>query len=1085
MPRHSAPAEGLKHTLISASAGSGKTFQLTRRYLHLLTLGVEPTCIVAMTFTRKAAGEFFNRILDRLAQLAAQPAAAKRYFAGLSPRVPDHVDYAALLRRLTRQIPRLRLGTLDSFFTSIAACFPMETGLSASAVIMEEEATRQARMEVLDLLLDRLQNGGDEQSARLLLDAIKQASFSTEPKSLEDMLRQWVADLHALWMESRDKTVWGNAPLIWPDEDWQAGISTHDLISWAETMRQNFPRLTPSVSKDLDNLTESLSTLTPGTAAAKVVERFLERTAKYRAELARADGEIKWGHTKIQLNQDLAAAWLHLARGLCRREFLVRAERARGLAAFLAAYDDLYHQRVRAQGRLSFVDIPLLLGAAAQAASWPSEDVWFRLDGRFDHWMLDEFQDTSHNQWRVTERLVEEVLQDSSGRRSFFAVGDVKQSIYTWRHAEPEIFAGLSARKDIATDSLAVSYRSGPQVLAAVNQVFHDRAAIEALLPSCTRNWFFAEHHCGDNPPQGHAALLQMRKEEGEEKDTSEETGAEPGEESGQEDFLPSSRSIAALLRRLDPLQRGLSCAVITRQNNTTKQLADELRTLTGMSVVTEANIEPTQDNAPVLALLSLLQLAAHPNDRAALEHLRMTPLRPLVENESRRASSTALRIAQDVFARGFTAFALEWTKRLRALPVALGSFEQQRLAEFAGLCATYDESGSRDLDAFLQTARQHTLARPASASAIQVMTVHKSKGLEFDVVFVTDMGTKSMDYFHPKEWLTRKVDGQTKWVLQAPAKAFQTADPVLDQLREENRINAGFDSLCLLYVAMTRARRALYLLNPPAPKTSTSITPAAFLRDRLGAEPVASLDLDDLQLDVLWQEGEPDWFQQHAAQSRAQQQPPPASEPLRELVRQNQPGQRRRTPSGEEAFRVPGSVLFSPSRDTGRRLGSLAHELLAEVEWWTAGDAVEPLQQRWRQLGLLDADGEAGQQALDLVLPALNDPALAPAFARPTTAAQVWRERSFDFIDAGGWVSGVFDRVVLELDSTGAVTAACLIDFKTDDIPDAQALAEKTGGYAPQLALYQRAVARLTGLPPERVSCQLLFLRARRLVQV
>ncbi len=1082
MPSDTRSRSGFQHELISASAGSGKTYQLVRRYLHLLALGEEPQRIVAMTFTRKAAGEFFNRILSQLAKLAVKPELAAHYFKDLQPVVPKGVDYAALLRLLTRQTPRLRLGTLDSFFTAIAACFPMETGLPATAMVMDEDEAEQAQMETLDALLDGMQTGGArDRQTQLLLDAIKTASFSLEPKSVEDLLRDWVKSNHRLWLESADADAWGNLARLWSEEIDSQEPDSKALQRWAARLRDLFPETTSSGADLLDALHDEVLVTTPGTPPPKAVTAFLKKSGEHCDDLLRGQATITWGRRKTEISGETAQAWLALAHGLCRREFLVRAQRARGLASFLAAFEALYHQRVRAQGQLSFADIPLLLGAAARAdAAWPGEDIWFRLDSRFDHWMLDEFQDTSHSQWRVTERLVSEVLQDADGRRSFFAVGDVKQSIYLWRYAEPELFARLMERPDVHVSTLTESYRSAPEVLEAVNQVFSDVNAIEALLPGATENWLFEPHRSAKPDLKGYAALLQMTQ------DVASEAGAENGSDDESDDlaFSLSARAASALLRRLDPLARGQTCAVITRSNKVAKRLATELRALTHMSVVTESKSQPTQDNAPVLALLSLLQLAAHPDDSAAREHLRMTPMRALLENENHGLAATALRVAEAVFERGFTAFALEWTERLRELLPDMDAFHQHRLAEFADLCATFDESGSRDLDQFLQTAREHELSHPTGSDAVQVMTVHKSKGLEFDVVIATEMGRDAMNLERKSPWLAQQEEGQTTWVLQTPLKNYREADPVLRAHQRQAQAAAGFESLCVLYVTMTRAKHALYLLTPPPPKAGKSMKPDTFLRQRLGAETVNELALDGQRLEVLWQCGDPAWFETLPAPAPAA----PAAEPtpvvLRDLLRENQPRQRRRTPSGEEDFRVPGRVLFAPGRDLGRRLGSRVHEMLAEIEWWTAGDPVDSLKTRWLERGLIEEDDTLSQQALHLVLPVLNDPALAPAFAKPAAAARAWREKPFDFIDDGGWISGVFDRVVLELDSQGIATSARLIDFKTDDTPDAEALEEKSRGYAPQLALYRRAVSRLTGLPPERVTCHLLFLRGRQFAE-
>jgi ATP-dependent exoDNAse (exonuclease V) beta subunit len=255
-----------------------------------------------------------------------------------------------------------------------------------------------------------------------------------------------------------------------------------------------------------------------------------------------------------------------------------------------------------------------------------------------------------------------------------------------------------------------------------------------------------------------------------------------------------------------------------------------------------------------------------------------------------------------------------------------------------------------------------------------------------------------------------------------------------------------------------------------PPPKTSTSVNEAQFLRGMLRSG--TAVERDGFQIE--WETGDATWFK--GIEEKVKVEPPAlpeTHEPLGALLRRHQAMPRRVTPSGEEDFQVKGSVLFSEGREPGRRLGTLVHELLALVEWDRDLSVLEPL---WAKSGLLR--GEPIEDiALKMVHEVLASSDVAAAFTKPSLEAQVWRERSFDMINNGNWISGTFDRVIVCRDS------ARLIDFKTDDISAEGALEDKMKGYAPQIALYRQAIARLTGLPVEKVSCELLFTRQRYLV--
>ena len=119
----------LRHTMILASAGSGKTYALTNRYVALLAMGARPERIVALTFTRKAAGEFFDEILNKLARAADDPAQAAHLAGAIGQPALGSGDFLGLLRSGVEAKPRLTLGTLDSCFVRIGRSCPRELAL--------------------------------------------------------------------------------------------------------------------------------------------------------------------------------------------------------------------------------------------------------------------------------------------------------------------------------------------------------------------------------------------------------------------------------------------------------------------------------------------------------------------------------------------------------------------------------------------------------------------------------------------------------------------------------------------------------------------------------------------------------------------------------------------------------------------------------------------------------------------------------------------------------------------------------------------------------------------------------------------
>lgn len=1013
-----------------------------------------------MTFTRKAAGEFFQRILQRLSVLSQHDEKPEKYFVGMAPLPVSWPEFATLLRQVTRRLHRLRLGTMDSFFANIAACFPLELGLPLGAKVMAEDEASQARSEALDALLERIHSSRDEQAARALLEGFKQATFGIEERSAVQSLEGWIKEHHTTWLDSDGVSRWGSLPGL-------DAAADDDLAAALDVLRNHFVPASDNGAKFMDQLLDQAARLESGSTPKERIKDFLEKSAAAWSDLLAGNASITWGGKKTPVSGNAARAWVRLAETILRRELKCRAQRTRGMAALMELYETEYARRVRSRGRLSFADVQRLLAQATTGgAEWMDHergDLWFRLDGRYDHWLFDEFQDTSRVQWNVVRGLVDEVMQDDSGRRSFFAVGDPKQSIYLWRQAEPGLFDDVlhewpqHGEDGLHPQTLSQSFRSAPAVLDAINAVFANRDGIEALLKGCTQGFEFQPHAAAEKNQNlaGYAALLSVKPE-------SEEKSTTP--------------VVAVLLNEIRPLERGLSCAVLVRGNKDAIEITEELRAATGMEIVCESQQHPATDNAVTLALLSLLQLAAHPGDTLALEHLKMTPLWPQIEIGEQKWSLTCHEVRRLVFERGFVGFTEVWTRQLRTLLPEMDVFHELRLRQFGEIAAEFDARGSRDIDAFLKHARDMPMKVRGAANAVQVMTVHKAKGLEFDVVILPGLNGDAMDLVRRRSLIVNRDDEGIAWVMQEPSRLFA---PLHESLRQEMataKQRAGFESLCRLYVAMTRAKRGLYLITERPPKTKDgAMTEAQFLRRMLGV----SDDGEECPSYLMeWQTGDAAWF---AGSNRAEPKQPGvtiAPPPLGELLREFQPLAKRVTPSGEEDFQVKGSVLFGEGREPGRRLGSLVHELLAHVEWWAADSSMAELEAKWQALGLLR--GEAIEStALSMVRGVLTSVAATYAFAKPAADAEAWRERPFDLIHEGSWISGIFDRVVVQRESVR------LIDFKTDEVADEAALQEKVAGYRPQIVLYRQALARLTGLKPEQIECALLFTRSGRLVDV
>jgi ATP-dependent exoDNAse (exonuclease V) beta subunit len=661
---------------------------------------------------------------------------------------------------------------------------------------------------------------------------------------------------------------------------------------------------------------------------------------------------------------------------------------------------------------------------------------------------------------------VDEAASDPEGRRSFFAVGDLKQSLYLWRQAEPELFLDVETRyakvRMEPQAPMVTSHRSCSEVLSMVNAVFKDGDLLAEKFPDAMRWWSFDPHDASEKTRKlsGHSALLSAPA--GEDVDAKESRDA----------------LVASLIRHIAPLDRGLSCAVLVRSNDEAARLSAELRRRLHMEVVCESQVPVALDNPVTLALLSVFKLAGHPGDTSAEWHLRMSPLAGWFAAQGVAAvAQLGAGVRHSVSRDGFLATARLWAERLREGVGEWDAFSAQRLAQFFDIAADFDDGGSRDVDAFLDFARAFRVRASERGRALQVMTVHKAKGLEFDVVIMPHLQNTALDQaLNPRDGeslLTQRDErGTLEWLLDKPPSLLCARDARLSAAVRQEKARLAYQGLCRLYVGMTRAIRALYLILPEKGNQRSEVD---LLKSALATKPSIPWEIAGMVASSWHEAGNRDWFVGIVDHTAAPGPTGPLhpQEKLGTLLRKAGKHLQRRAPSGEESFRIRGADLLSERREAARQFGTLVHELFAAVPWLDGLNEAE-IRGAWNLRGL-DA-GPGFDTAAPRVLACLGHPDIRAWFELGGRRREAWCERGFDMLLDREWISGTFDRVIVERDPQGRATAATVLDFKTDAVPAPEDRISRVEGYAPQMRLYMKAVCRLTGLPTEKVKAGFVF---------
>ncbi|HEY1246511.1 MAG TPA: UvrD-helicase domain-containing protein, partial [Hyphomicrobiaceae bacterium] len=539
-----AAADPTASAWVSANAGTGKTHVLTLRMQRLLLAGTEPARILALTYTKAAAAEMATRVFARLADwVTAGDDALTKALRELLDRepTPDEMRRARQLFALVIETPGgLKVQTIHAFCERLLQRFPLEAGVPPGFEILDDHTRDALLAEATDQVLTE---AAKADAGAPLADALKRtvayAAESNFDALLADALRHrdWLGAQHAPALQVLVDALRYRE---WLEEAVRLDVAHDGLrLDEAEELYRRALDLAPDANIErtddalADLLTEAQllrlrGILAEGSrsdaTAAERVEAMLAATADADriaalGKLFLTDGDprktlMTRGLTTqhpdaahlLQETQDRFVA-LHQER--CKLQLM---EATLGLVRLGSAVMQRYTDAKTRPAQLDFDD--LVARAASLLRSSPNVAwVLYKLDGGLDHILVDEAQDTSPVQWKVITALAEEFFSGVGAReerRTLFAVGDEKQSIYSFQGAEPRMFAtqgaALGKRAERAGAPwrrvpLTLSFRSVAPLLAAVDAVFTDPARTPGLGAGLVR-------HVPDRA--GHAGLVEI-----------------------------------------------------------------------------------------------------------------------------------------------------------------------------------------------------------------------------------------------------------------------------------------------------------------------------------------------------------------------------------------------------------------------------------------------------------------------------------------------------------------------------------------------------------------------------------------------
>ncbi|MDP3850041.1 MAG: UvrD-helicase domain-containing protein [Luteolibacter sp.] len=994
-----------KNLLILASAGSGKTFQLGNRVIGLVAKGAAPERIVALTFTRKAAGEFADSVLTKLAEAAGDERKASSLRRDLG--LPD-ADFKESLERVARALPGFTLGTMDSFFSKIVRGFQYELGLTGGKFDLLEgpRAAVLADEMLAGILGDALSN----ESGEAFFHAFRRATIGREDQGVLKALREFVKCWQDRYREGQSLE-WGPAALAGAGiDEWPKRKS-----ALAAVVLQGLDGIEFTRKGQRESLEKEIANLEAHVIGGGSLGKVSVLMKSMLAAVATPEGPLTLkSYKEFTLAGPAGIALREMVELAACCEMAAALQRTRAVREVVAVFDGLCEKRLRRNGLLGFNDVKILMGgwARGEDARLRREAVDFRLDSRIDHWLLDELQDTSRADWTGLLPLIDEVASpDSEG--TMFIVGDRKQAIYAWRGGDVGLFDEVIRRYQdggLEIAPMEESWRSCPEVLSLVNRVCGDTETMAALFGEVTGRWDWRDH-----VP---AASL---------------AGPEKRGEARVEMVGTWEERLARLAEILGDLEIGrcaMTCGVLLRGNEKVREVADALRAH-GFDVIEEGRREPAKDNPVGIALSHLLMWLADPADAYAREVVEMSPLAAglrATHGPSWREvwESLTLALSRGGFAKTLgEVIAADWP--------AWSDFGRRRAGDLLGALAALDARGGVSPDEAADWISRLEISQNPGVAAVQVMTIHKAKGLGFDVVILPEVP----DQVLPQSQYFEVAEGEG-WISQTPPKWARDLIPEMCASEQRWAADQRYEGFCMLYVALTRAKRGLFvLLEPPAEKADPDKPSLAnWLARSAGG---------DAQSGVIFQSGTPDWKENIAMMET--EEPAAANRGLGAAV----PRRGRKIPSGAKS--KDQAPAHSPA---GMRFGSEVHALLEGVAWADEETHTFPA-------------CDAGKAVAAL----LRNPALRDVFERQDREIELFREQAADAILDGTLLSGVIDRLHLHRDPAGTVARVEIIDFKTDAVKTPDELSVR---YSGQMAAYRAAMGKIH--PKAIIDCLLVSVR-------
>ncbi|RKV11159.1 RecB-like helicase [Helicobacter pylori] len=720
---------------LKASAGSGKTFALSVRFLALLFKGANPSEILTLTFTKKATAEMKERILDYLKilqkeNLENEKEKSQNILKELEEKY--HLD-PSLVRNSAQKIyqrflnAEIRISTIDAFFQSILRKFCWFVGLSANFEVNEDTKAHQQQLN--EGFLSALNNEQLEELSVFITQCLSYDNYTSD--SILERLRFLKNKLYLFDPNKKE-------PAFDEEGFLEKLRSLNQQIQSIETASDR-----AKTAIKCDSFRGFLNSSLTWLKKKSEYQSF----KKLKSEIPTLESECE------EIENDLKRYYEAKETAIFKK-----------FPKFIQLYDNAT-SKIQALDFDAIKDkVHVLLNGYEEL---PAEFFYFRLDSKIAHILIDEFQDTSLNDYKILAPFIDEIkagIGQAKWHRSVFFVGDVKQSIYAFRGSFSSLFESVS--KDFYHDNLQFNHRSAPLIINYVNTIFKKAyqnsptAYLEQKYPKASNNKHATEGYVKVSlVADGRELLLNQ--------------------------VLQEAQNL--LDRRIDPKDITILCATNDDALEIKNYLQERL-----------SAIHPSTESSARLS-----QFVESKIIKNALEYaLAEEPYKPFYKHSVLKLAGY---LHDDVIALpGFNP---------KKESVAGFVWKVMELFELYGECAQSCLElavGCKDADGFLEKLEAKAIAS-FNAKGAQIMTIHKSKGMQFPYVIVCErLGNPKSSHSNQ---LLEEYDGAELARLYYRMKNREVVDKDYARALDKEEAAKDHEEINVYYVAFTRAELGLIVV--------------------------------------------------------------------------------------------------------------------------------------------------------------------------------------------------------------------------------------------------------------------------------